>query len=74
MRLLIYQMADGPAAAIQVDETLVPADSVDAPASTVRGLLEAFDCEGVRELAARAAITGEALRAAGQWASAAGFR
>jgi hypothetical protein len=54
MRLLTYQTADGPAAAIQVDETLVPADAVDAPASTVRGLLEALDGEGLRELAARA--------------------
>ena len=43
MRLLTYQTADGPVAAIQVDETLVPADAVDAPASTVRGLLEALD-------------------------------
>ena len=54
MRLLTYQTADGPAAAIQVDETLVLADAVDAPASTVRGLLEALDGEGLRELAARA--------------------
>ena len=54
MRLLSYQTAAGPAAAIQVDETLVPAGAVDAPASTVRGLLEALDGEGLRELAARA--------------------
>ena len=54
MRLLTYQTADGPAAAIQVDETLVPARAVDAPASTVRGLLEALDGRGLRELAARA--------------------
>jgi 2-keto-4-pentenoate hydratase/2-oxohepta-3-ene-1,7-dioic acid hydratase in catechol pathway len=36
-----------------VDETLVPARAVDAPA-TVRGLLEALDGRGLRELAARA--------------------
>src|SRR5439155_8526464 len=53
MRLLTYRTADGPAAAIQVDETLVPAGAVDAP-STVRGLLEALDGDGLRELAARA--------------------
>jgi 2-keto-4-pentenoate hydratase/2-oxohepta-3-ene-1,7-dioic acid hydratase in catechol pathway len=53
MRLLTYQTADGPAAAIQVDETLVPARAVDAP-STVRGLLEALDGKGLLELAARA--------------------
>jgi len=54
VRLLSYQTAVGPAAAIQVDETLVPASAVDAPASTVRGLLEALDGGGLRELAARA--------------------
>jgi 2-keto-4-pentenoate hydratase/2-oxohepta-3-ene-1,7-dioic acid hydratase in catechol pathway len=54
MRLLTYRTADGPAAAIQVDETLVPARALDAPASTVRGLLEALDGRGLRELAARA--------------------
>jgi acylpyruvate hydrolase len=54
VRLLSYQTAAGPAAAIQVDETLVPARAVDAPASTVRGLLEALDRDGLGELAARA--------------------
>ena len=54
MRLLTYQTAEGPAAAIQIDDTLVPASGVDAPASTVRGLLEALDGDGLRELAARA--------------------
>src|SRR2546423_7724207 len=33
---------------------LVPAGTLDAPAATVRGLLEALDGEGLRELAARA--------------------
>jgi 2-keto-4-pentenoate hydratase/2-oxohepta-3-ene-1,7-dioic acid hydratase in catechol pathway len=54
MRLLTYQTAEGPAAAIHVDDALVPASALDAPASTVRGLLEALDEEGLRELAARA--------------------
>jgi 2-keto-4-pentenoate hydratase/2-oxohepta-3-ene-1,7-dioic acid hydratase in catechol pathway len=54
VRLLTYRTADGPAAAIQVGERLVPARAVDAPASTVRGLLEVLDREGLRELAARA--------------------
>ena len=54
MRLLTYQTTEGPTAAIQVDETLVPAGAVDAPASTVRGLLEALDGGGLRELAGRA--------------------
>jgi 2-keto-4-pentenoate hydratase/2-oxohepta-3-ene-1,7-dioic acid hydratase in catechol pathway len=54
MRLLTYQAADGPAPAIQADDALVPANALDAPASSVRGLLEALDGEGLRELAARA--------------------
>jgi acylpyruvate hydrolase len=54
VRLLTYQTAEGPAAAIQVDDGLVPASAVDAPASTARGLLEALDGDGLRELAARA--------------------
>src|ERR1700730_3085784 len=54
MRLLSYQTAAGPAAAIQVADTLVPVSAVDAPVSTARRLLEALDGDGVRELAARA--------------------
>jgi 2-keto-4-pentenoate hydratase/2-oxohepta-3-ene-1,7-dioic acid hydratase in catechol pathway len=54
MRLLSYQTAAGPVAAIQVGDMLVPAGALDAPATTVRGLLEALDGEGLRELAARA--------------------
>jgi 2-keto-4-pentenoate hydratase/2-oxohepta-3-ene-1,7-dioic acid hydratase in catechol pathway len=54
MRLLTYRTPDGPAAAIQVDQTLIPASAVDAPASTVRGLLELLDGKGLGELAARA--------------------
>jgi 2-keto-4-pentenoate hydratase/2-oxohepta-3-ene-1,7-dioic acid hydratase in catechol pathway len=54
MRLLSRQTPAGPAAAIQVEDTLVPASALDAPASTVRGLLEALDGEGLRALAAQA--------------------
>ncbi|MCW3057893.1 MAG: 5-carboxymethyl-2-hydroxymuconate delta-isomerase [Solirubrobacterales bacterium] len=54
MRLLSYQAADGPAAAIQVEDELVPLSAVPAPASTARGLLEVLDGDGLRELAARA--------------------
>jgi acylpyruvate hydrolase len=54
VRLLTHETAVGPTAAIQVDDMLVPVSAVDAPASTVRGLLEALDIEGLRELAARA--------------------
>jgi 2-keto-4-pentenoate hydratase/2-oxohepta-3-ene-1,7-dioic acid hydratase in catechol pathway len=61
MRLLSYQTADGPAAAVQLEDALVPASSVDAPASTVRGLVEALDGEGLSELAARAEDAGERI-------------
>jgi 2-keto-4-pentenoate hydratase/2-oxohepta-3-ene-1,7-dioic acid hydratase in catechol pathway len=54
VRLLSYQAADGPAAAIQVEDELVPLSAVPAPASTARGLLEVLDGDGLRELAARA--------------------
>jgi acylpyruvate hydrolase len=54
MRLLSCQTAAGPAAAIQVKDTLVPVSALSAPACSVRGLLEALNGEGLRELAARA--------------------
>src|SRR3989440_515505 len=54
MRLLTYRTAEGPAAAIELDDALVPVSAVGAPESTVRGLLEALDGDGLRELAVRA--------------------
>jgi acylpyruvate hydrolase len=54
MRLLSFQTAAGPAAAIQLDDTFVPVSALDAPASSTRLLLEALDGEELRELAARA--------------------
>jgi acylpyruvate hydrolase len=54
MRLVSFQTQDGPAAAIQIGEELIPASALDAPSTTVRGLLEALDADGLRELAARA--------------------
>jgi 2-keto-4-pentenoate hydratase/2-oxohepta-3-ene-1,7-dioic acid hydratase in catechol pathway len=54
MRLLTYKAAEGPAAAFHVDDALVPASALDAPTSTVRGLLEALDSDALGELAARA--------------------
>jgi acylpyruvate hydrolase len=64
MRLLSYQAADGVAAAIQVGDALVPARAVDAPASTVRGLLEAIDGDGLRGLATRAEEADERIAVA----------
>lgn len=54
MRLTSYQTAAGPAAAIQVADTLVPVSALDAPAATARLLLEALDADGLRGLAERA--------------------
>jgi acylpyruvate hydrolase len=61
MRLLSYRAAEGPAAAIQVEDELVPVSAVGAPASTVRALLEALDGDGLRVLAARAGDAEERL-------------
>ena len=54
MRLASFQDDDGPAAAIQVGEHLVPVAALDASARTVRGLLAALDDDGLHELDARA--------------------
>jgi acylpyruvate hydrolase len=54
MRLVSFQAEDGPAAAIQIEDALVPASALDAPAETVRGLLAALDAAGLRELQMRA--------------------
>jgi 2-keto-4-pentenoate hydratase/2-oxohepta-3-ene-1,7-dioic acid hydratase in catechol pathway len=52
--LASFQDDDGPAAAVLVGDGLVPAAALDAPARTVRGLLEALDEDGLHELAGRA--------------------
>jgi acylpyruvate hydrolase len=56
MRLLSFHTEDGPAAeaAVQLGEDLVPVSTLDAPSTTVRGLLAALDAEGLRELQRRA--------------------
>jgi acylpyruvate hydrolase len=59
MRLLSFSTDDGPTAAVQVGEELVPVSALDAPASTVRGLLAALDADGLRELARRAGEASE---------------
>jgi 2-keto-4-pentenoate hydratase/2-oxohepta-3-ene-1,7-dioic acid hydratase in catechol pathway len=60
VRLLSYQAAAGPAAAIQVEGALVPASALDMP-STVRGLLEVLEPDGLCELAERAAEVDERI-------------
>jgi acylpyruvate hydrolase len=54
MRLVSFHTADGPAAAVQLGEDLVPTSTLDAPSATVKGLLAALDAEGLLELQRRA--------------------
>ncbi len=54
MRLASFHTENGPAAAVQIGDDLVPVSALDAPATTVRGLLETLDGDGLRELAGRA--------------------
>ena len=61
MRLASFDTQDGPAAAVQVGEELVPVSGLDAPAATVRGLLEALDAEGLSELGRRAEEASERI-------------
>src|ERR1700682_2538472 len=55
MRLLSFQTGAGQAAAIGLDDALVPVSALGATAATVRELLETAHGEELRELAARAA-------------------
>jgi acylpyruvate hydrolase len=61
MRLVSFHTADGPAAAVQFEEDLVPVSTLEAPSSTVRGLLGALDAEGLRELGRRAEQVNERI-------------
>jgi 2-keto-4-pentenoate hydratase/2-oxohepta-3-ene-1,7-dioic acid hydratase in catechol pathway len=54
MRLMTIDTRDGPAAAVQLGEDVVPVSALDAPATSVRGLLAALDGAGLRALHARA--------------------
>ena len=63
MRLVSFHTDDHPvaAAAVQIGDHLVPASALDAPAMTVRGLLEALDIDGLREVAGRAERASERI-------------
>jgi acylpyruvate hydrolase len=61
MRLVSFQTDDGPAAAVQIADDLVPASALDAPAQTVRGLLAALDAKGLSELEERAGEANERI-------------
>jgi 2-keto-4-pentenoate hydratase/2-oxohepta-3-ene-1,7-dioic acid hydratase in catechol pathway len=61
MRLVSFQTDDGPAAAVQIADDLVPVSALDAPAQTVRGLLAALDAKGLSELEERAGEANERI-------------
>jgi acylpyruvate hydrolase len=61
MRLVSFSTEDGLTAGVQIGEELVPVPALDAPARTVRGLLEALDADGLRELGRRAGEASERL-------------
>jgi acylpyruvate hydrolase len=61
MRLVSFQTEDGPAAAVQIGENLIPASALDAPSTTVRGLLAALDAKGLSELEERAGEASERI-------------
>jgi 2-keto-4-pentenoate hydratase/2-oxohepta-3-ene-1,7-dioic acid hydratase in catechol pathway len=58
VRLLSYDTGDGPLAGVLVDDRVIPASALGAPAADVRGLLAALDADGLRELGARAVAEG----------------
>jgi acylpyruvate hydrolase len=61
VRLLSYDTDDGPVAGVLVGDRVVSAAALDAPATSVRGLLGALDADGLRQLGARAAALGEGI-------------
>jgi acylpyruvate hydrolase len=61
MRLVSFHTEDGPAAAVQLGENLVCVSNLDAPSTTVRGLLETLDAEGLHELQGRAEQANERI-------------
>jgi len=54
MRLVTFEDGSGPEAGILVDEDVVPLSAFDAPASSVKGLLEALDANALADLGERA--------------------
>lgn len=59
MRLVTYDGGSGPQAGVLVGEAIVPAAALDAPATSVRGLLGALDAAGLAALGEQAATADE---------------
>jgi 2-keto-4-pentenoate hydratase/2-oxohepta-3-ene-1,7-dioic acid hydratase in catechol pathway len=58
VRLVTFENGDGPRAGVLVGEEIVPAAGLNAPATSVRGLLEALDGAGLAALGERASGAG----------------
>src|ERR1035441_10315317 len=54
MRLITFGDGSGPQAGVLLGQEVVPASTLDAPASTVRGLLGSLDARGLAKLGERA--------------------
>ncbi|HME04284.1 MAG TPA: fumarylacetoacetate hydrolase family protein [Solirubrobacteraceae bacterium] len=65
MRLLTFDDGSGPQAGILLGEEVVPVSALDAPASSVRSLLEALDADGLAALGERAEGTPERIALSG---------
>lgn len=61
MRLVTYDDGSGPRAGVLLGASIAPLDGLDAPASTVRGLLETLEEAGLIELGERATAKGELI-------------
>jgi 2-keto-4-pentenoate hydratase/2-oxohepta-3-ene-1,7-dioic acid hydratase in catechol pathway len=65
MRLLTFDDGSGPQAGLLAGEDVVPVSALDAPASSVKGLLEALDANGLADLAERAKSAPQRIALAG---------
>jgi 2-keto-4-pentenoate hydratase/2-oxohepta-3-ene-1,7-dioic acid hydratase in catechol pathway len=61
VRLVTYDDGSGPRAGVLLGASIAPLDGLDAPASTVRGLLETLEEAGLIELGERATAKGELI-------------
>jgi acylpyruvate hydrolase len=59
VRLLSFHSDDGPAAAVQIGDSLVPVSELGVSPTSVRGLLATLDADGLRGLGERAAQADE---------------
>jgi acylpyruvate hydrolase len=64
MRLVSYEGEEGIGAAVQIDDGLVPLAALQAPAKSVRGVLEMLDGEGLERLGSLAQSAGERIAVA----------